>query len=481
MGTKLKNIIWLLCLLSYPALAADSNFISKLKQGGDELVTQTVPLARLGASDLLAGSSPLRSDSVVGEEANAVSPMEWNRNEPVQLPGANVEGLLALAQAQNPELAAMRHEAAAATARINPAGALPDPILRIQLNDFTNKASGAGTSLVPSEVGSTYYRVMQPLPFWGKRGLKHDIAEAEARQAQGRTGTTWAELSAKIKTDFAQYYLVFQLQKINNEILALTLNLERIAKSRYATGLAPQQDVIRAQLEQTGLRRDLVMLETERRNNMTRLNIATLRDPSAPLADPQRLRPLPAPAKLELTTLTERLRSNNPQLFTVEAQLAAADKNRELAYRNRYPDFTLGVAATQMVNAIQEWELMVEFNIPLQQGSRRGQEREAESMLAAAQSRKQALANQLLGELVEYSASLDAARQVEALATSSLLPQAEAMLAAAYVGYQNGKVDFATLLDAQRQILKARVDVLNAQAQAQASLAQIEKLIGEEL
>lgn len=401
--------------------------------------------------------------------------------EAVKQPGADVEELLALAQAQNPELASMRYEADALAERINSASALPDPVFRIQLQDFTNKASGAATTLVPSEVGSTYYRVMQPVPFWGKRDLKRDIAEAESSQAKGRSGTTWAELAAKIKTDFAQYYLVINSRKLTQEMLDLTLNLERIAKSRYATGLAPQQDVIRAQVEQTGLRRDLVMLETERHHNMTRLNTLLLRDPYAPLADPQRLRPLPVPAKLEFSVLAERLRNHSPQLFTLGAQFAAADKSRELAYKNRYPDFTLGVGATQVGNDIKMWELMVEFNIPLQQGSRRGQEHEAENMLAAAQSRKDAAANQLLGELVEYSSALDAARQVEALTSSSLLPQAEATLQAAYVGYQNGKVDFATLLDAQRQILKAKLDVLNSQAQEQASLAQIEKLLGEEL
>lgn len=401
--------------------------------------------------------------------------------EAVKQPGADVEELLALAQAQNPELASMRYEADALAERIDSASALPDPVFRIQLQDFTNKASGAATTLVPSEVGSTYYRVMQPVPFWGKRDLKRDIAEAESSQAKGRTGTTWAELAAKIKTDFAQYYLVINSRKLTQEMLDLTLNLERIAKSRYATGLAPQQDVIRAQVEQTGLRRDLVMLETERHHNMTRLNTLLLRDPYAPLADPQRLRPLPAPAKLEFSVLAERLRNHSPQLFTLGAQFAAADKSRELAYKNRYPDFTLGVGATQVGNDIKMWELMVEFNIPLQQGSRRGQEHEAENMLAAAQSRKDAAANQLLGELVEYSSALDAARQVESLTSTSLLPQAEATLQAAYVGYQNGKVDFATLLDAQRQILKAKLDVLNSQAQEQASLAQIEKLLGEEL
>jgi len=397
------------------------------------------------------------------------------------LPGADVEELLALAQARNPELATMRHEAAAAAERVDSASALPDPSFRIALQDFTNKASGAGTTLLPSEVGSTYYRLMQPLPFWGKRELKRDIAEAETSQAKGRTGETWAELAAKIKTDFAQYYLVVNSQKLTQEMLALTLNLERIAQSRYATGLAPQQDVIRAQVEQTGLRRDLVTLETERHHSMTRLNILLLRDPNAVLADPQRLRSLPAPAKLQFSALSERLRNHNPQLYTLQAQLTAADKKRELVYKNRYPDFSVGVAATQAGNEIKMWELMVEFNIPLQQGSRRVQEREAENMLAAAQSRKDAAANQLQGELAEYSVALDAAQQVETINTSSLLPQAEATLQAAYVGYQNGKVDFATLLDAQRQILKAKLDVLTAQAQAQTSLAQIEQLLGEEL
>ena len=398
-----------------------------------------------------------------------------------QIPGADVSELLQRARARNPELATSRHEADAVAGRIDSAGALADPVFRIQLQDFTNRSAGGPTTLVPSEAGSTYYRVMQPLPFWGKRDLKRDIAEAESSQAKGRTGTTWAELSAKIKTDFAQYYLVINSQKLTQEMLDLTINLERIAKSRYATGLAPQQDVIRAQVEQTGLRRDLVMLETERHHSMTRINVLLLREPYAPLVDPQRLRPLPAPARLEYSVLSELLRERNPQLFTLQAQLAVADKNRDLIYKNRYPDFAVGLAATQMGNDIKGWELMVEFNIPVQQGSRRGMEREAENMLAAAQSRKAAAVNQLLGELVEYTAALDAARRVEAINTNSLLPQAEATLQAAYVGYQNGKVDFSTLLDAQKQILKAKLDVLNAQVQAQNSLAQIEKLLGEEL
>ena len=68
-----------------------------------------------------------------------------------------------------------------------------------------------------------------------------------------------------------------------------------------------------------------------------------------------------------------------------------------------------------------------------------------------------------------------------ALAATSLLPQAELTFQSALAGYENGKVDFATLLDAQRQIRRAKQERLKAQAEAQMRLADIERIVGEEL
>ena len=51
----------------------------------------------------------------------------------------------------------------------------------------------------------------------------------------------------------------------------------------------------------------------------------------------------------------------------------------------------------------------------------------------------------------------------------------------ALAGYENGKVDFATLLDAQRQIRLARQSQLKAQADAQIRLAEVEKLLPENI
>jgi outer membrane protein TolC len=134
-----------------------------------------------------------------------------------------------------------------------------------------------------------------------------------------------------------------------------------------------------------------------------------------------------------------------------------------------------------MGNRISEWGLMLEVSIPLQQDSRRAQEREARSMLEAARSRQAAVAVGALGELAENVVALEAARQTEALAATSLLPQSELTFQSALAGYENGKVDFATLLDAQRQIRRAKQERLKAQAEAQMRLAEIERIVGEDL
>jgi cobalt-zinc-cadmium efflux system outer membrane protein len=394
--------------------------------------------------------------------------------------GANVDSLINYAKTRNPEYAAMQAEAEASGERVTPAGALPDPKFRTELRDITRFGEQNAT-LSPSRVGSTRYLLMQDIPWFGKRDLKREIAALEADGAKGRALGTWADVAGRIKVNFAQLYYVHRNEQLTREILDLMTRLEKVAQVRYSGGLAAQQDVIRAQVEQTNMRNELIALETEQHHLHARLNALLARPNNAPLQVPAQLRKLPAPVTLDYATLEERVRTRNPQLFADESKIKAAEKSRDLTYKNRYPDFTLGVSPIQYQNAIKEWELMVELNIPLQQSSRRSQERESESMLNAARSRKEATTNQVSAELAEALSGIEAARRTENLLANSLLPQAELTFKAALAGYETGKVDFATLLDAQRQIRQARQNQLKAQVDAQMRLAEIERLLGEDL
>lgn len=394
--------------------------------------------------------------------------------------GSTVDSLLDYARAHSADYAAMRYEADAAGERVGPAGALPDPKLRVELQDLTRMGEQNAT-LNPSRVGSTKYTLMQELPWYGKRDLKREIAELDAEGAQGRARGSWAELAARLKSAHAQLYYVKRSEQLARELLDLMTRLEQIARVRYAGGLAQQQDAIRAQVEQTGMRSELIALENEQSQLKARINGLLARPTRSPLAAPEALRPLPSPAKLDYVELEDRVRARNPLLFAEEARIKSAEKNRELTLKNRYPDFTLGFSPIQYQNAVKEWEVMFEFNIPLQQSSRRAQERESEAMLSAARSRKDAASNQVLADLAENLSAIDAARRSEMLTTTSLLPQAELTFNSALAAYENGKVDFATLLEAQKQIRQAKQNQIKAQTEAQLRLAEIEKILGEEL
>jgi outer membrane protein TolC len=394
------------------------------------------------------------------------------------LPGASVESLLAAAREHSPDVRMVRLEAEAARERIQPAGALPDPVLRIELENITRNGSQNAT-LDPTRTGDTKYTLMQPLPFWGKRDLKRDVASAEARQAEGRATDTWAEVASRIKSLYAQYWLTGQSLRLTRENIELTRRLEQIAQARYAGGLAAQQDAIRAQLERSAMDAELVGMESEFHHLMVFLNAMLARPSGAELAEPAALRAIPA--RLDGAALNDRLLAANPQLAIETARVGGAAKSRELAYRNRYPDLTLGVAPMQVGNRVDAWSLMLEMNLPLQQGTRRSQERESERMLEAAAARKEALGHRLQGDLNAALSNLEGARTTEQITRTRLLPQAELTFKSALAGYENGKIDFATLLDAQRQIRNARLALLRAQASQQMRLAEIERLLGEDL
>lgn len=378
-------------------------------------------------------------------------------------PGRDLASLLEYAKLHNPEYAALQSDAAAAQERMGQASALPDPVLRVELQSATK------------------YTWMQALPFWGKRDLMRQATEAESQAKQAQALGAWKSVAARIKAAYSQYHALTQLLRINQEVIGLLDRIERTSQSRYAAGLAPQQDAIRAQVERSNLRGEGLQLETDRQLVRYRLNTLLARPAQAPLSEPETRRPLPPASRLEWARLESLLQLSSPQLAADEAMVRSAGKLRDWKQRSRFPDISVGVSNVQMENKGRQWELMFELSIPLQQGSRRSLEREAEHLLDAAKARQSATNHQLLGELAENLSGLEAAIQLEQLAHSSLLPQAELSFQSALAAYETGKVDFATLLDTQRQIRKTRQDIIRAQTEQQWRLAEMERLIGEDL
>ncbi len=399
----------------------------------------------------------------VGHQANASD----------AIPGASVDELLVMARQFNPELAARALESEAALAMASAAGALDDPMFRIT-SDEVDRNGG-------NRINKMIYSVEQEFPLWGKRQLRRQIAQAEAAGVRSQQQAAAIELDARIKTVFAQYWRAAREVEVTRDVHALLHGIAQSAQSRYAQGIGLQSDAIRSALERSRLDLALAAIERDKGAARGQLNALLARPPGAPLAEPVSLPLYPSAGELNIDDLLDRARQNNPMLASAGYEIAAAGDRSRLIEKNRYPDILLGVSAIDREDGPAGVMASAGIKIPLQWGFRKAQIREASAQAGAAQLRRDASLLQLQGSLEEALAGLQAARQTEALLTTSLKPQTEAAYRSALSGYQFGHGDLTVVLEAAHRTQEIQLELLKVQAEQQALLAEIERIIGGSL
>lgn len=402
----------------------------------------------------------------------------WTQGSPdTPTLGSSPQALIDYARQSNPGFAAARAEASAAQERVTPAGALPDPTFEVELMDATNTMSGRSASLLPGQVGETRYRITQPLPGWGKRDLAVKAAQAQATEADAMRDAAWTELAAKIETLWLRYYAADRELVLNREGLTLLKSLEELSLARYELGLLPQQAVLRMQREITAQRLALVEVEQRRKGLAAGLNGLLGRAHDAPLATPAD--PAPLPEQLEAGALFESAASANPDVNAAAYGIDVARAERERTYQDRLPDFAVGVRNNRPDEGKSSWDVMFEVMIPLQQSSRRAKEREAEYMLMAAEARREDAKARASGELGIAWSMYAQGRETLRLLEHTLLPQAQATRDASQAALSSGKVDFDSVIEAERQLIDIRTQRLKAELDTRLALTEIKKLTGD--
>lgn len=397
----------------------------------------------------------------------------------VAIPGATVEDLLAMARQMNPEVAAAALESEAALARIDAAGRLPDPTFATEFKDIDRQRDSA----LPDELARVEYKIQQQFPLWGKLGLQEAVARARAGAARQSQRATELEVAARIKSVFAAYYAAFESERLTQDLHAAVATLADVTQSRYAQGLGEQEDAIRAEVERTRLRTELVRFEADRRRTGAQLNALLDRPATAPLAPPVALRPMPNDA-LNLSALLESARADNPAVGAAQSQIAAAEGDQALVGKSWYPDVTLGVTFQQFVDQDRRspgYEAMIGTTIPLQWGLREAWEREAVANVAAARRRREAAESSLRGDLANAYWALDGARCIAAVLKDVQLPQTRLAFQTALRGYEQGRSTLDTVLDTEQRVFETMLRLLAVQVEEQSRLAEIERLIGRDL
>lgn len=390
-------------------------------------------------------------------------------------PDTTLASLVAELTAANPELAAARREIDMRVARIKPAGALPDPTLSVGYMSGFARPPFFPSSSTPNafrQFGAT-----QELPYPGKLSLQSRIASTDADTARWSLEDTRLRLIAELKTMYFEYQFATRSLEIVKRNRQLLDQFRQIAEARFSVGQAIQQDVLKAQLEISGLIERTTMLERQRDGLRTRMNALLYRQPDVPIDADLAFAALPLPPDA-IGLRTEAL-NRYPALRRDEQQITKAQQQLSLARREFFPDFGINITAQQPVDGMP-WMYGVDVmvKVPLfWQRKQRPMVAEAAAGLEAGRRMRDNTVAAAEARVTELHVNATAAKRLMDLYTGSVLPQAKLTLESSLASYQVGKAEFLTVLTNFMSVLTYEIGLEEQRTQYHVALAGLEPLV----
>jgi len=401
--------------------------------------------------------------------------------------GAEAQALLNLSQAvtealeKNPEIQTLRERLGVVSARAKQAPYLEDPQIAFQLGGVPLSNPTSFNQADTNSIG-----IRQMVPFFGKLDLKEKIAQQEAKVVEQELRTKEREIISMVKMAYADLFMAQRAIEILREQLEIMRTIIGATEARYRVGRVTQQDVFKAQLEQSELMNQLIIAEEESNAAVVKLNIVMYRPPRTPVQVPADLS-LPEVASTP-SGLDELALANRPELQGAEREIERAERMYELADKNRkFPDFMLGWDYMRMPTEMKQkdrYAAMVNITIPFSPwtiGRRNYEVEETLAEIRAARSNRAAMRNMTLKQVGESQAKVQAAKRSVQLYREGLLSQAELSFRSALAAYQTGRVEFVNLLEAERALREARMGYYKATASFLQNLADLERAVGREL
>ncbi|MHB1959992.1 MAG: TolC family protein [Acidobacteriaceae bacterium] len=392
-------------------------------------------------------------------------------------PALTLDDVERIALARNPEIEVAVRRVAIAEAHVPAAGALDDPIAMYR---------GWGVPLQQPwnfNDAQNMFSVSQTLPGPGKRALRTGVAQSDVAESKAELQQARLDVRVRVHKAFDDMLLAADELRVHQQHIAIARQAIEAARIKYAVGKVPQQDILKAQVALTQLAEHMIRFDRDAELARSRLNTLLGREPAAPLHVRGKyavLAPLPDEQALEALALHSR-----PDLVAAREAAERSHKEQALAKKAYVPDFTVtgGYMLTPPTIALRN-DYMVEGSMNLPWLNHRKHDAEIAEATASATEQDAELAalrNAAFGQVQEALVQAQAAQKFALLYRDQLQPQAEATLQSSVIAYENDKTDFLDLLDSQMTVIDIDLAWVQAVADFDTRLADLELATGTPL
>jgi multidrug efflux system outer membrane protein len=328
------------------------------------------------------------------------------------------------------------------------------------------------------------------LDFFGRNRRASESAAAQLGASEAGLHAARTAIAAEVARNYLELRGLQQRYVVAADSLVNQRDTLRLTQARLDAGRGTRLDVVRSQSQVDSTEAALPGLQAAIDRATYRLATLTAQPPrvvAAQVATPQLLPTLPLTDLSALPLGTpEQLLRRRPDLVVAERQLAAATADIGVATADLFPRVNLtgliGFASNRVADLggrdSQHWSYGAGLSWPVLDFGR------VRSRIAASEARaQQALAGyeQTVGIALEetegaLSQFTQSARQAEQLASAAR--NAEEATRLSRLRFDAGVIDFVVVLDAQRQTLFARDQLVQAQVAQATALVAIYRALG---
>lgn len=381
----------------------------------------------------------------------------------------------------NPELRAAYYEYRAELLKAPQVSTLPDPEI----------AFAYFISPIETRVGPQQARLSatQMFPWFGTLGDKESKSLLEAKAKFEVFQEQRNRLFYEMELLWAELYNLKEKIRIARENLDIINTLVNISLRKYETGLVPQVDVLRAQIEQDELKTNIQLLEDNLRIHIKKFNeLRNLEDDELPIL-PDSLNDLSS-LVIDEGLWLDKLRNNNPGINRLRFSEEAARSQIQIAENNGKPSFGLGLdyIATGERSDVPELQdngkdaliARLSVKIPLYRGKYKAQIEEATIRQTVARNRITESENHLETSFYLAQQNLEDAKRRFKLYDEKQIQRVQQTVNILLQSYSSDNSQFEEILRMQRKLFTFELERVKAIKDEFQAFSYLQYLVGEQ-
>ena len=369
------------------------------------------------------------------------------------------------AMAANPAILAAQGRRAIGAAGVAVAGERLNPEGRVELDRDTPRQ--AYTLAVPLELG-------------GKRSRRLAVAEATVKTTDAEIAQVIAETRNAVRRAYFDRAVADSRLALFEDLQTITTRVRDAAQQRFDAGDAPRLEVLQAQLALAQAENQV----TGARGTATAARMQFNALLGLPVDAQTALAPLALEAPITYEAALARAKTASAELAVFDRRLDEQRTRIALAKALRTPDITPEGSVTRGFGEGAEfqtgWKAAVAVTMPLFTSHKAGVILE-ESTLTQLTAERAAAEVRIASDVAAATAIADAQRQQYIRYRDQIIPQAVQVENMANDAYRLGQTGIAAYLLALRATRDVRLAALQAEAELQAALTELEKAIGAPL